>query len=195
MAQRLVQPINRMEINASYLWGSAYRSRFGCDHYGQDVVGDTTVYAQGDGRVAFAGYDNVCGYVVGIIYDEAVNHFDGGSYPVVGRYFHLAGVRVQPGQRVNKDTVIGIMGNTGTLTTGRHLHIEMDRDINYPAYTPTLVGNSNILKAGLRGAKDTTVDPMRMTHCKTSGPDNQRCVVNDGIAWVDPRDGDIPRIQ
>ncbi|MBC3515915.1 M23 family metallopeptidase [Neobittarella massiliensis] len=195
MAQQLIQPVNDMTVTASYRWGGAYRARFGSDHYGQDVVGSTTVYAQGSGRVLFAGCDRVCGYVVGILYDEVQNHFDGGSYPVVGRYFHLAGAQVQPGQRVDKDTVIGIMGDIGALTTGRHLHIELDRDTAYPAYTPTLTGDSNILKAGLRGAKDTTLDPMRLTHCKTSGPDNQRCAVGDGIAWVDPRDGAIPRIR
>ncbi len=195
MAQRLIQPLNRARVTASYKWGGAYQREFGAPHYGQDMTGGPIVYAQGEGRVAFAGWDNVCGYVVGIVYDDCVNHFDGGHRPLVGRYYHMADVRVQEGQRVNKDTRIGTVGNTGKLTTGPHLHVEFDTDTRYPAYTPTLTGHSNLLKRGLRGARDTTVDPMRVTHCKASGPDWQAIAAGYGRDWVDPRDAQIPEIQ
>ncbi|MCB5940422.1 M23 family metallopeptidase [bacterium 210820-DFI.6.52] len=195
MAQRLIQPLNRARVTASYKWGGAYQREFGAPHYGQDMTGGPIVYAQGEGTVAFAGWDNVCGYVVGIVYDDCVNHFDGGHRPLVGRYYHMADVRVKKGQRVTKDTRIGTVGNTGKLTTGPHLHVEFDTDTRYPAYTPTLTGHSNLLKRGLRGAKDTTVDPMRVTHCKASGPDWQAIAAGYGREWVDPRDAQIPEIQ
>lgn len=195
MAQRLIQPLNRARVTASYKWGGAYQREFGAPHYGQDMTGGPIVYAQGEGTVAFAGWDNVCGYVVGIVYDDCVNHFDGGHRPLVGRYYHMADVRVKKGQRVTKDTRIGTVGNTGKLTTGPHLHVEFDTDTRYPAYTPTLTGHSNLLKRGLRGVKDTTVDPMRVTHCKASGPDWQAIATGYGREWVDPRDAQIPEIQ
>ena len=195
MAQRLIQPLNRARVTASYKWGGAYQREFGAPHYGQDMTGGPTVYAQGEGTVAFAGWDNVCGYVVGIVYDDCVNHFDGGHRPLVGRYYHMADVRVKKGQRVTKDTRIGTVGNTGKLTTGPHLHVEFDTDTRYPAYTPTLTGHSNLLKRGLRGARDTTVDPMRVTYCKASGPDWQAIAAGSGREWVDPRDAQIPEIQ
>ena len=199
MAQKLIQPLNNAGITASYKWGTKYESSYGFTHYGQDLVGlfqtdPDAVYAQGSGIVAFAGWDNVCGNVVGIIYDEAVNHFDGGSYKVVGRYFHLASIKVSQGQRVTKDTQIGVVGATGQYVDGKHLHVEMDKDINYPNYTPTLSGDSNILKAGYRGSSDTSIDPMLMMHCKESHPDYQYIKVMNGSDWVDPRDAQIPHI-
>ena len=194
MAQKLIQPLNNARLTASYKWGSAYKRDFGGIHYGQDMTGGPIVYAQGNGTVAFAGWDNVCGYVVGIVYHDCVNHFEGGHRPLVGRYYHMADVRVKPGQRVTKDTRIGTVGNTGKYTTGAHLHVELDTDTKYPAYTPTLTGDSNILKKGTRGAKDTTVDPMRWTHTKASAPDNQTIVAGYGRDWVDPRDAKLPKI-
>ena len=39
MAQKLIQPINRARLTASYKWGSAYQRDFGGVHYGQDMTG------------------------------------------------------------------------------------------------------------------------------------------------------------
>lgn len=196
MAQRLIQPINDMRITVSYKWGTKYKTDYNLgDHYGQDSVGSTTVYAQGNGVVKAVGYDRVCGNVVVIVYDEeCVNHMTGETAPLTGRYMHLDSTRVAVGQRVNKDTIIGKMGATGQYVDGKHLHFELDKDVKYPTYTPTLAGNSNILKAGTRGAKDTTVDPMQWTHTKASAPDNQQVVAANGREWVDPRDANLPKL-
>jgi murein DD-endopeptidase MepM/ murein hydrolase activator NlpD len=44
---------------------------------------------------------------------------------IVSVYGHLAATSVQPGQQVNKDTVLGYQGSTGA-STGTHLHFEID---------------------------------------------------------------------
>lgn len=194
MAQKLIQPINNARLTASYKWRDAYKRQFKATHYGQDMTGGPIVYAQGTGTVAFAGWDNVCGYVVGIVYKDCYSWYYKTVSDITGRYYHMADVRVKPGQRVTKDTRIGTVGNTGKYTTGAHLHVELDTDTKYPAYTPALTGNSNILKKGTRGAKDTTVDPMRWTHTKASAPDNQTIVAGYGSDWVDPRDAKLPKI-
>ncbi|MBU5419594.1 M23 family metallopeptidase [Acetanaerobacterium sp. MSJ-12] len=194
MAQKLIQPINNARLTASYKWRDAYKRQFKATHYGQDMTGGPIVYAQGNGTVAFAGWDNVCGWVVGIVYKDCYSWYYKTVSDITGRYYHMADVRVKPGQRVTKDTRIGTVGNTGKYTTGAHLHVELDTDTKYPNYTPTLAGNSNILKKGTRGAKDTTVDPMRWTHTKASAPDNQTIVAGYGSDWVDPRDAKLPKI-
>ena len=39
-------------------------------------------------------------------------------------YAHLASIKVREGQEVDLDTVLGLVGNTGT-STGKHLHFEV----------------------------------------------------------------------
>ena len=74
----------------------------------------TPVYATGDGRVKMTGpYDRY-----GLTVD--IDHGDG----YVTRYAHLAEIKVRPGQKVTRNTVIGLLGATGR-TTGPHLHYEV----------------------------------------------------------------------
>lgn len=54
-----------------------------------------------------------------------------------------------------------------------HLHVEVDTDVNYPLYTPTLTGNVGGLYAGTRGSGDTTFDPTSIFFVKTSSPEQQ----------------------
>lgn len=194
MAQKLIQPVNKAKITVSYKWGTAYANNYGGTHYGQDMYGNSKVYAMGKGTVLAAGWDNVCGNVVIILYKDVYDHTNGKSYDVVVRYFHLASISVKAGQTVTKDTVCGIMGDTGKYVDGVHLHVEIDKDTSYYQYTPTLSGNSNLLKKGVRGSKDTTIDPRRVMHCKSSSPDNQTIQVVNNEKWCDPRDAQIPRI-
>lgn len=195
MSQKLILPLNDARISASWKWGTRYQKEYGSIHCGQDMYGSQTIYSCGNGTVIDCGWDDICGNIAIVRYNDVVNHFDGGHYDVIARFYHMSQVLVKKGQKVTKDTRIGIIGNTGILTDGIHLHIEFDKDVNYPYHTPTISRNSNILKAGLRGERDTTVDPMRVLHCKTSAPDNQHIEVAGDRSWVDPRDGQIPRIQ
>jgi len=74
----------------------------------------TPVYATGEGHVKMAGpYDRY-----GLTVD--VDHGNG----FVTRYAHLSQIKVHQGQKVTRDTVIGLLGNSGR-TTGAHLHYEV----------------------------------------------------------------------
>ena len=102
-----------------------YRSVFRCTHYGHDAIsikGDRTIYASGDGKVIRCGMDSICGNIVAIKYEKCLNEDTGKSQDVIIRYFHLASISVKEGQAVTKDTKIGVMGKTGILSTGVHLH-------------------------------------------------------------------------
>lgn len=46
---------------------------------------------------------------------------------VIIRFLHLSDFKVTKGQRVNEGQVIAITGNTGTLTKGPHLHVDISR--------------------------------------------------------------------
>ena len=89
-------------------------------HEGMDMGGapiGTPIYATGEGHVKMAGpYDRY-----GLTVD--VDHGNG----FVTRYAHLSQIKVHPGQKVTRETVIGLLGNTGR-TTGAHLHYEVRID-------------------------------------------------------------------
>lgn len=122
--QTLIQPINNMKITSGYM-NTKYRSVFRCTHYGHDAIsikGDRTIYASGDGKVIRCGMDSICGNIVAIKYEKCLNEDTGKSQDMIIRYFHLASISVKEGQAVTKDTKIGVMGKTGILSTGVHLH-------------------------------------------------------------------------
>ncbi|AVM74719.1 M23 family metallopeptidase [Magnetospirillum gryphiswaldense] len=74
----------------------------------------TPVYATGDGTVIDAGEKSRYGQTVDI------DHGNG----LETRYAHLSRIKVQPGQKVTRATIIGLVGNTGR-STGPHLHYEV----------------------------------------------------------------------
>lgn len=74
----------------------------------------TPVYATGDGIVAETGVKARYGLTVDI------EHGNG----LTTRYAHLSRIKVQPGQKVTRATIIGLVGNTGR-STGPHLHYEV----------------------------------------------------------------------
>lgn len=89
-------------------------------HEGVDMGGvpiGTPIYATGEGHVTLAApYE---GY--GLTVD--VDHGSG----IVTRYAHLSEIKVHTGQKVTRNTVVGLLGNTGR-TTGAHLHYEVRID-------------------------------------------------------------------
>jgi murein DD-endopeptidase MepM/ murein hydrolase activator NlpD len=84
-------------------------------HRGTDYAAPTgtPVYAAGDGRVVKAGYTRTNGNYVFIQHGEQY----------VTRYLHLHKRKVNAGQRVSQNQLIGTVGATGAAT-GPHLHYE-----------------------------------------------------------------------
>jgi murein DD-endopeptidase MepM/ murein hydrolase activator NlpD len=89
-------------------------------HGGIDLAGayGTPVYATADGIVARSEWNNG-GY--GNLVE--INHGEG----IQTRYGHLSRLIAQPGQRVRRGELIGLMGSTGR-STGSHLHYEVRID-------------------------------------------------------------------
>ncbi|THF79869.1 M23 family metallopeptidase [Cohnella fermenti] len=99
-------------------------------HAGIDFSGNVgdPVYAAADGVVTWSQKDSAEGKNI------KIDHGDG----IVTRYMHLSKLIAQVGDRVEKGTLIGELGNTGR-STGPHLHYEVVKDgvqVNPLSYLP-----------------------------------------------------------
>ena len=187
MSQKLIMPINKCRVTAGYK-NANYAKEFGYTHYGVDMTDkdrkDYTVYASGKGTVYNCGWHASGGNVVVIIYRDC--ELPGGrTCDIVLRYFHLKSIKVVKGQKVSKDTVIGLYGNTGA-SSGAHLHLEADTDVNYPIYTPQVSAknDNSVLR---KGTSSTMLNPVSVLWVKTSRPDYQS-VVSAGYNTVSKKD-------
>jgi len=90
------------------------------EHYAVDVVvpRSTPIKAAAEGNVVFAGWTTETGYVI------IINH----PYNIISVYKHNASLNVRQGEAVVPGQVIPIAGNSGTMTTGPHLHFELWSD-------------------------------------------------------------------
>jgi murein DD-endopeptidase MepM/ murein hydrolase activator NlpD len=98
-------------------WSTYYRAKNG-DHLGLDIkskTGDTNVYAFANGTVTQSGYNSANGNCV------VIKHTISGK-TVYSFYGHLKSRTVYVGQKVSKGSKIGVIGNTGSSSTGVHLH-------------------------------------------------------------------------
>jgi len=86
-------------------------------HFGIDIAtkANESVLATMKGVVIYAGFDPNFGYVI------QVQHSNG----FVSVYKHNALLLKKAGDEVNSGDVIALAGNTGTLSTGDHLHFEL----------------------------------------------------------------------
>ncbi len=86
-------------------------------HNGLDFRANTgePVYAPGDGKVTFVGRKGGYGKVI------IINH--GFGYKTL--YAHLSKAKVKRGEKVKRGDLIALTGNTGSLSTGPHLHYEV----------------------------------------------------------------------
>jgi murein DD-endopeptidase MepM/ murein hydrolase activator NlpD len=86
-------------------------------HYGIDVAAtpQESVLATMKGTVVFAGFDANGGYVI------QIQHTNG----FVSIYKHNALLLKKQGDEVNAGEAIALVGNTGGLSTGNHLHFEL----------------------------------------------------------------------
>jgi murein DD-endopeptidase MepM/ murein hydrolase activator NlpD len=86
-------------------------------HFGIDIVTkpDEMVLSTLDGTITFSGWTLETGYMVEIQHPNEL----------ISAYKHLSHVFKTAGTKVKAGEVIGIVGNTGELTTGPHLHFEL----------------------------------------------------------------------
>ena len=86
-------------------------------HYGIDIAADPkeSVLAALDGTVVFSNYTAETGYVIGIQHNQDFVSF----------YKHCGSLLKREGDKVQGGEAIALVGNTGTLTTGPHLHFEL----------------------------------------------------------------------
>lgn len=115
-AMPLGLPVANAEINSGFGVRSDPINTMQGDHEGIDFGAphNTPVSATGGGVVKSAGWAQRFGKMV------EIDHGLG----VVSRYAHLACVLVTHGQKVDRGTVIGLVGATGRAT-GPHLHYEI----------------------------------------------------------------------
>lgn len=99
-------------------------------HYAVDIVTikDAPVKAVADGTVIFAEWSAQTGNVI------IVKHEDN----MISVYKHNAMLTKKQGQLVKAGEVIAIVGSTGELTTGPHLHFELWRD-GFPINPTSLI--------------------------------------------------------
>ena len=101
-------PINGMVSNH-------YNSKIG--HYGTDVVGglNERISSIADGTIVFAEWTLNTGYVI------QVQH----SNNLISIYKHNSELLKKTGDHVKAGEVIALLGNSGELTSGPHLHFEL----------------------------------------------------------------------
>jgi hypothetical protein len=87
------------------------------DHFGVDLVSEPNarISAIMDGTVIFAGWTIETGYVIYIQHDAEL----------ISAYKHNSELLKTKGDRVKAGEAIAIIGNTGELSTGPHLHFEL----------------------------------------------------------------------
>lgn len=89
-------------------------------HTGIDLVAsDKNIYAAGKGIVTRSNVETEGGNVI------EITHTDSSGREYVTQYAHLSSRDVNVGDVVNAGDVIGIMGDTGTMASGVHLHFAM----------------------------------------------------------------------
>jgi murein DD-endopeptidase MepM/ murein hydrolase activator NlpD len=105
--------------------GSIFLSRphFGIDMSNSERTG-SKVYAAANGKVVYSGYISSGGNYICI-------HHNIKGIGYTSCYAHLSVRNVRSGDFVTKNTIIGLMGNTGTDTTGPHVHFSIGKGLKY----------------------------------------------------------------
>ena len=187
--QKLLIPFKSQMMLCGYK-NTMYKNYWGYPHYGVDIStiqggagSDNTVYGSGNGIVVASGQDNRLGYGVAIFYKDCLNHKTGEVYDLIARYIHMKTVYVKTGDVVTSSTKIGVEGKEGT--GDYHLHIEFDRDIKYPTYSPQVSMQSTFWKKGT----DTTVNPSFIFHASA---DRKNVDPTYNPEWLNMEDFKIP---
>lgn len=129
-------------------------------HKGVDIrcKGDNLLATEDNGRVVNVNHSVSTGggKSVTIEYDRP----GGSKYQTT--YMHLSEIAVKVGDTVNAGTKIGVSGNTGTRTSGEHLHFGVKmigaegtaRDIDPAAYLAEIAAKGNIKVTAMHNGTD-----------------------------------------
>lgn len=139
-------------------------------HKGVDIQckGDSLLATEDNGRVVSVNHNvnTGGGKSVTLEYDRP----DGSKYQTT--YMHLSEIAVKAGDTVNAGTKIGVSGNTGTRTTGEHLHFGVKligadgakRDIDPAAYLAEIAAKGNIAVTAMHNGNNLLTKYADPTH-------------------------------
>uniref|UniRef100_UPI004047EF65 M23 family metallopeptidase n=1 Tax=Roseivirga sp. TaxID=1964215 RepID=UPI004047EF65 len=118
----LNQTLNNLELRQTYLFSpiSGYVSQAfdpKNEHYGIDVVSkkDEPVKCIADGTVIFSSWTQDAGNVIAVQHKENL----------ISVYKHNSALTKEVGNFITAGEILAIIGNTGELTNGPHLHFEL----------------------------------------------------------------------
>lgn len=151
-------------------------------HKGIDIrcKHDAVLATENDGKVVAVNQNvNTAG---GKSITVEYNREDGSK--VQTTYMHLSEVNVKVGDAVSAGQKIGVTGNTGTRTTGEHLHFGVktiaadgtSRDVDPSSYLAEIAQKGNIKQQALYNGNDL------LTKYKTDVPSNTESMSPD--AWM-----------
>ena len=125
----LTSPLRTLVITSPYGYRIDPFTRKRAFHSGIDLRANyEPAYAITYGEVIHVGYDNRSGLFV------TIRH---GSITL--SYCHLSKATVTPGTHVRPDTPIGITGNSGSRSTGPHLHLTLKDTKKGRAIDPSIL--------------------------------------------------------
>lgn len=112
-----IAPVNRGEPIAETSSDVSRKYNLKQEHFGIDIVAkeDAPIKSVSDGTVFMSGWTDDNGYVVGVQHKNNVLSF----------YKHNSVVLKKVGDFVKTGDIIAIIGNTGGLSRGTHLHFEL----------------------------------------------------------------------
>lgn len=133
-------------------------------HHGMDIQtrGDAILATEDNGRVIQANHNsNTAGGKT-----VTVEYTRGNGSKTQVQYMHLNQIDVKVGDEVNAGQRLGITGNTGTRTTGEHLHlgvIQVDTEgklqwVNTAAYLAEINQKGRLEKQALYNGKNLLAD-------------------------------------
>ena len=165
-------PINSLSVTTRFILYAPFGKA--TPHYGMDFgcAKGTPVYAANSGKVVLSGWDSAGGNMVAISGEQELS-----------RYAHLNSRAVSVGQSVNRGDLIGYSGNTGSATTGPHLHFET-----------WITPRGYVYKYADR--ERYAVDPMCVCHLLEGQTfDNNGLTTCNPIPYPEPKAGSLSKID